>query len=418
MRPYRQTFTILAACCLLLSTLQAAESDRTTRQPFSPERFVRAFQSNRENVQRKLLAEVMRVHLGHPEVPLALGQAIDHARQIRRITRTVLLAVYILGECDGPEVVPKLIEFLSDPDLRLVMTAMDVLAAKAPAEALPAIIALADRSEFQRFYGFRHALVCAVGRFQQSESVDFLTELLPRTTGQLKYETARQLTDLTAQNFGAHADDWQQWWERSRDEVEFPVLAAQKQQNQNAAMPWDEELPDFFSIEIYARRLVFVIDMSKSMLSSVNGETRLERIQTELRKAIQELPEYAEFDVVAFNQGMRRCRGKLVPASEENKQQAYAFILALTAERKTACYDALRNSLADYQEAEAIIFLTDGHPTAGTVVDPSQIVERISETNRFLRISINSVGVDSRQDELEFLKQLARRNHGKYGLMR
>ena len=83
-----------------------------------------------------------------------------------------------------------------------------------------------------------------------------------------------------------------------------------------------------------------------------------------------------------------------------------------------AVVEDLRAALEDYPDAEALIVLTDGHPTAGTIIDPYKIIEKITEMNGFRRISINAVGLDSRNQEYEFLQTLAKRNFGKFGLMR
>jgi hypothetical protein len=401
------------------SAIENRKSPASRADGFSYEKFVRGFGSGREDVRRRLLAEVLRRYPGNPRVPDAIGEAVDNARAVRRVTDGVLLAVQVLGRLDGPTVTPRLVSFLSDPDLRLVMTTVGVLAGRGDASAIEPLAELSERTEFGRFYGLRHAVVTAMGEFREARSVEFLVDLMPEIDGQLKFETARQLRRLTGENFGGKSEDWHTWWERSRADLDGVLLAApMKQVDEFAPMPWDHELPDFFSIEIYARQMVFVIDSSKSMLSTVNDETRLQRIQIELRQAIEELPEYTDFEVIAFNQGILRWRGKLVPATEANKQDAYRFIRALTAEQKTACYEALRAGLGDYPDAEALIFLTDGHPTAGAVIDPDKIVELISEANRFRRLSINTVGLDSRDEELEFLRTLAKRNFGKFGLMR
>src|SRR5205807_6169070 len=103
---------------------------------------------------------------------------------------------------------------------------------------------------------------------------------IARADGQLKYETARQLARLTGQNFGGKSDEWRKWWDQARAGYRIAQTAAAGAapavKPPASPIPWDYDLPQFFGTPIFAKRVVFVIDKSKSMLSSVDGVTRLD----------------------------------------------------------------------------------------------------------------------------------------------
>lgn len=393
---------------------------------FSAERFLRVFRSGREEPRLKALAEIARFHREDPDVPAALGQAAAEAREKGQLTPSIVQAVQLLGELDQPAAIEPLSKLLADADPRIAVTAADALAVQADEQALDSLIDTARRATSPDQYALRHAAIDAIGHIRAPESVDFLIETLPGTQGQLQYEIARQLTRLTGKAFGDRAADWRQWWDESRATFAFSSddapprsrLLSRADLVTSDAMPWDGPLPAFFSIPIHAYRVVFVIDHSKSMLSSVDNETRLTRVKEELSKAIEALPPETSFEVIAFNQTVTRWKGKLIPATPENKRAALQFIRRQKPRDWTASYDALQAALDTDEFIEAVVFLSDGKPTRGRIVDPPQIVETITAANKFRRIAIHTIAVDSRENEYQFMKDLADRNFGQFQLVR
>ena len=63
--------------------------------------------------------------------------------------------------------------------------------------------------------------------------------------------------------------------------------------------------------------------------------------------------------------------------------------------------------------ADTIFFMTDGMPTDGRIVDPSQIMAAITEKNRRVGVVIHAIGV-SKEQNAGFLLNLARANGGRY----
>jgi hypothetical protein len=256
----------------------------------------------------------------------------------------------------------------------------------------------------------------AVARFNQPASVGFLVAAAGSSDGQLKYEVVKHLVRLTGENFGGKSEEWSRWWESRRDG--FQVAAPSAGAKIAAPLAWDYDLPQFFGTIIYAKRIVFVIDKSKSMLSSVDGVTRLDDAEKELEAAIRKLPDDAWFEIIAYNEFEQPYAGKLVPATPAQKSGAVQFIYSLVAERKTDIYDTLSDALQVDTNVEAILFLSDGEPNVGRIIDCPTILQRITQQNAWQRTSINAIGIDARGAPEEFLKKLAADNFGEYRSIR
>ena len=169
---------------------------------------------------------------------------------------------------------------------------------------------------------------------------------------------------------------------------------------------------------VYAERVVFLVDRTRSMLSWVDGVTRLQELQKELEGVIRALNEHTFFNVLVYNTVVRRWESELVLATPVAKADAIRFAYDLTAEGKTAIYEALDTALDQDPSLEAIIFLTDGKPTAGKITDHDEIVRVITLKNAFGSVSINPIGIDTRGNEARFLENLARLNSGTFRIIR
>jgi hypothetical protein len=144
---------------------------------------------------------------------------------------------------------------------------------------------------------------------------------------------------------------------------------------------------------------------------------KIEAAQTELIRAVRELPKEVYFSIVAFDSSVRIWQRELVPASEQMKQIAVNVVLEQQARNDTASYDALEAAFG--LNPEAIYFLSDGAPQGGKIDAPGDIIATISNWNRVRRISIHSIGIDTKADKsvspfARFMSALADANWGIY----
>lgn len=390
-------------------------------KPFDRDSFLRVFQSAREEPRFKSLDNIVRGHRQNPDVPAALWSAIERDVYLRRILPSTLTAIALHGSLDAPDVVAQLISLLTAADPRVALIATAGLERRHPPEALQPLLKLPSHPAYKSTYALRHATVGAVGQYPEKPAVDFLVDTVEHARGQLKYEAARHLALRTGQPFGGIGRDWKQWWASQRNTFEFKPVAGVAPSSPEAvprAIQWEAEVPTFYGVPIYAERVVFVIDRSASMLSSVDDVTRLSEAQRELEGAIRKLPDSAWFNIIAYESNYITYKNGLVSATALEKSEAVQFVYRLDAFGKTACYDALEGALVLDQELEAILFLSDGEPTAGRIVDPRQIVDELTRENQLRRVSINTIGIDARDIWEQFLQQLAGANFGIYHSIR
>ncbi len=390
----------------------AADRAAARAKPFDPEKLLRAFRGKREDVRLKALDEIERSHLADAALPDTLWKVIEPAVKLQRVPDSILYVLRLYSRVDDAQSSKRLISLLAAADVRVVLSAIDLLAERRPAEALAPLAALQERPAYAESYALRHAVVSSVARFNEPASIDFLVSTLGSADGQLKYVAAVELTRLTGEKFGGKSGEWQKWWKARR--AGYRVVTNAVAKPPAAPLAWDSVVPQFYGVPVYAKRVVFVIDRSKSMLSSVDGVTRLDDAAKQLEGAVRGLPDDAYFEIIAYNDSELPFAGKLVQATPQAKSDAARFMYSLSADGKTDSFDALADALHVDQNIEAILFLSDGDPNVGTLVDRTAIVTTITQQNKSLRAAINTIGIDARGLSEDFLKQLAGDNFGEY----
>ena len=86
--------------------------------------------------------------------------------------------------------------------------------------------------------------------------------------------------------------------------------------------------------------------------------------------------------------------------------------------RGTNSFGALRAALAVDPNTETIMFLSDGNPTVGKIIDKQSILATIKKENEVHKMLINTIGIytgGGRNEEfIRFMKDLAEQNEGVY----
>ena len=378
--------------------------------------------SKTESHWKKGLASVTTDSLDDDEIVESLVRFVNRETAAENLTPPLVRAMSLLAVAKQPQASEALVKTLGSGDFRLVMAAADIASMAKDRGFLEPLMKLTKRREYAQRYGFRRCVVDAVAKYPDKTAIDFLVDRLEQSDGQLKYEMALNLQKMTGKDFGGIATDWRSWWQKNRDDF---VFSSRVQASQSVALkvapkpiPWDEPRPSFYGMTIYAKRVVFVIDRSGSMNSTVNSETRLAKAQQELQKAIKALTESDYFNIVAFDDRMEVFQTKLVQATDGNKLDGIRFGYGLEPRGDTACYEPLKMGLDASNDLELMLFLSDGEPNAGALVDPQAIVVAIANHNLTQRTTINTLGIDARFAHEAFLKNLAEKNYGKLLLLR
>jgi hypothetical protein len=385
-------------------------------KPFDSEKLAHAFRGKREDARMQVLDEIERLYLDDPAVPEALWRVIARALKWREVPASLIYALQLYSQTYDPLTDERLITLLAAIDLRVVLEVIDVLGERRRAATLPRLVAVQEHPAYRSTYALRHAVVSSVSRFNELASIDFLVATISSLDGQLKYLAAVQLVRLTGENFGANADAWREWWQSRRDE--FRVPANVNSDPPTTPLDWDYPVPRFYGTPVYAKRVVFVVDRSKGMLSGIEGVSRLDNTAKQLEEAIRLLPDDAWFEIIAYNSTILPFAGKLVPASLRAKSEAVRFAYSLSGEGVACSYDALAEALRVDANIEAILFVSNGDPSGGTIVERPEILTAIAQQNKPLRATLHVVGIDASGISEEFLKDLAADNFGMYRLIR
>ena len=163
----------------------------------------------------------------------------------------------------------------------------------------------------------------------------------------------------------------------------------------------------FFQIGTRAKSVVYVIDRSVSM--GPNGG--LVKAKQELLASLQRMPAESRFQIIIFNRSAEMLSldstSGLIPATNENKQQAIKFLASIQPEGGTLPVPALKRALA--LKPEVIFFLSDG----GDWTD-RQIQEVISVNRGRAVIHVVDFGGTVRDQLPGPLRTLASKNQGEY----
>lgn len=417
-------WVLLCVSLLLLAgqSVFGQVAGRSAARPMPTQKLVGFLKGKSDERRAEALSMLDAAAVQQAAVAEALRETVERDLRLKRASLLTAQSMSRLALSSREEDVQFLVKLTESPDVNVAFVAAASLAERKVPELLPPIVSLSRRKEFTQSFGFRRCLVDAVAQVPDKAAVEFLIDIAAKFGGQLRFETVQHLARLTGQNFGGFADQWAAWWKENA--ATFEASAERASAVPAAAslavarIPWPEPLPEFFGVPIYAKRVVFVIDRSGSMRSSVDGVTRLKEAVTQLEKSVEELDRYAYFNIFAYNNDVLPFMTELVQAEDANKRAARNFTYRLTADKKTASYDALYSGLRADANLEAMYFLSDGEPTAGRIVDMPTIVNSITAENALQRTSIYTLGIDARGAHEQFLQELARRNYGHFVMIR
>lgn len=166
-----------------------------------------------------------------------------------------------------------------------------------------------------------------------------------------------------------------------------------------------------FGVQGTGSRFVYVFDRSLSM--SGYGGRPLAAAKRELIKSLESLGGVHQFQIVFYNEEPKVFNTRpgqspqLVFGSDDNKEQAEAFVKGITADGGTQHMDALFKALG--MNPDVIFFLTDADDPKLTDAD----LTRLRKGNRG-GVTINCIeyGSGAPQGDNNFLKRLAAQNSG------
>ncbi len=256
------------------------------------------------------------------------------------------------------------------------------------------------------------------------DSIPLLIERLDQEDHTATQRVAQVLRLITGCDHGLTSQRWMRWWSAEGDvfslpTVEVAMASERVRREREASNP--TQARGFYGIAVLSDRVAFVIDKSGSMDAPASvpgrtrvrgsaGLTRLDVAKQQLSDAIEGLVPGARFNVLFFDSGVASWRAGLAEKTPRSVRQALGFVKSPQAAGGTNLHDALVEALRN-ERVDTVYLLSDGDPSAGSIVDASAIRESIRRVNRRRKVRIHciSIGQDS-----ALLRALAKEHGGEY----
>lgn len=191
----------------------------------------------------------------------------------------------------------------------------------------------------------------------------------------------------------------------------------------------------FFGLESKASTIVFVVDVSGSMIMEQRGEDGFKKVADEILRVVQSIEESGakvKFNIVGFAKEVDKLSGSLVNADSQNVKRAerwlrdndpakaikkFGSVKEIKWDKfKDAYHKGTRADLglksAFAMNPEQIIFLSDGEPTTVEGKEVLKIVKEL-QAKQDAPIQINTISYLSKKGQ-GFLKSLAGQNDGNF----
>lgn len=185
---------------------------------------------------------------------------------------------------------------------------------------------------------------------------------------------------------------------------------------------------NFFGLRSMVRNVVFVVDISNSMVSGAKSARTWEILEKEVSKAVMGLDPLAKFGMVAFAADAEAYRTGLSVARSDEKSRALSWLKKQSPietldpklkddvrHKHTGTRADLGLKLAFAMKPDTIIFVSDGEPTGDR---PAGILQDVADSQKALgRAAAIHVIAYIPDDGEAFLQDLARANGGTYKLV-
>lgn len=339
-----------------------------------------------------------------------LLRAKDEARRIE-----VLLCVHTLRH-DDPEWREELLDTLKSAggarELGVRTTCLDLLADLDAAEALPVVWKDLDHREWT----VRAAVYDFCRKVRHRDSVPKLIARLDEESGRLREDVLDALQALTALRF-AQTSRWERWWDENRAGFQLvPEEAIAQQEGRKRPRP-QGGTTSYYGIPLVSDRVVFVVDVSGSMSARVGTDasrTRLDEAKRQLTRVVEAIPDHFRFNIVWFHTTITPVLDRMSPAGKQPRVSALDAIRKLQPTGGTNVHGALERAFAE-RDVDTIYLLSDGSPTAGEIVDPTELADEIARWNRTRQIRIHCISIGT---ESQMLKRIAAESGGEYAMFR
>ncbi|HYE97731.1 MAG TPA: HEAT repeat domain-containing protein, partial [Planctomycetota bacterium] len=262
----------------------------------------------------------------------------------------------------------------------IAVCALQALGEIGAAEALPAF----EKALRAKDWPLRVVAVRALARLRTKEAVDLLVARCAEEEGRLLAEIVDVLRALTGQGIGYAPGQWKEWWTRARDAFAFGAAAAK------APDAGGVGATTYHGIPVLSTRIVFLLDISGSMAEAGGGESRLERAKKELSRTLSGLSKDAQVNLVFFDDRIEPWHNRQLRPLKSDLKEALAIVARAEPRGSTNIFDALELAF-QHREVDTIFLLSDGEPSHGRIVEPTDILREVRRANRTRQIAVHTI---------------------------
>lgn len=292
-----------------------------------------------------------------------------------------------------------------EDDLGLRLIALDCLADLDDQETLTRAHALFTDEEWT----VRAAAYDFARRVRAVPSIPLLLARLPLEKGRLREDVVRALRWLTGQNLRTELQ-WNSWW---RDQAAWFELPPAPKNDPLPAPREESNTRSYYSLEIVSDAAIFIVDTSGSMEAKIgtgNERTRLMEAKRQLTRVLDGIPATHRVNVLPFSSGVQPMLTKLTAASADVKKTLQTAVAALRSGGGTNVHAALQAAFAD-PLVDTLYLLTDGSPSMGVIVDPTELANEVQKWNRTRKLTIHCISVGTNSP---MLQRIAKESGGRY----
>lgn len=341
-------------------------------------------------------------------------------------------AIRAYGHCAKEEAVSRLFNLLADPDWRIRMGAAEGLRFAGEPRAISELKRLIIQSEEPIVVETAVEAVGELGQVREG-TIEAIPPLLDALhVGRMRCrEKARQYLIKLARklyrqtrDYSVDHEAWTRWFEKAKKGVDPDDPNYSKR-----------ETSSFFRFTVQSDMVLFILDVSGSMdwPGAPKGvrenqwtSRRIDLARRELTKSIDGLSPDTKFNAAIFSGSVTAWQKTEVQATKENKAAGIAWLVGKRPGGGTATFDAIDYGISQ-TKCDTIYFLSDGVPSLGRFEEPETILMELRKSNRFRRVSINTVALivgkadyesvlkyEDPDEMAEFMARIAGENYGQF----
>ncbi|MCG3134609.1 MAG: hypothetical protein HMLKMBBP_01923 [Planctomycetes bacterium] len=229
----------------------------------------------------------------------------------------------------------------------------------------------------------------------------------------VKLALGEALWGLTGIDFGPEPDRWKKWQAEALAGFRPPPRRPVRAQHGAAG----STSGGILDLPIDSEHVCFVLDASSSMNDAVRfgaETTKRAALLAAFGKVLQGLPKPSWINLIPFGTEPMPMKPRLFEATEGGRSAAVKYLGKVAFDGRTNIHDALMLALAD-DDADTVVLLTDGAPSAGRSTSRTGILDAIRDANRWRLARIHAVELGAANTGARwkgFMEEIARATGG------